>query len=126
MIAVWRADHHLGTLAQQVKAPPLRYHAYRDHHHIAGKPVKARGKPGNVAWYTLEIYLPTLLYGIIMDGWLLCDTAGTTEANYTDKYLPSDLAGSADILTRIRAFRDERDSAHGGSEFDTSQCQHGL
>lgn len=99
-----------------MKAPPLRYHAYRDHHHIAGKPVKARGKPGNVAWYTLEIYLPTLLYGIIMDGWLLCDTAGTTEANYTDKYLPSDLAGSADILTRIRALRDERDSAHGGSD----------
>ena len=122
---MWLADHHLGTLAQQVKAPPLRHRAYRAQHHqehiTAGKPVKARGKPGNVAWYTLEIYLPTLLYGIIVDGWLLCtaQAAGKPDSclqTYADKFIPSDLDGCPDLLERIRAMRSERERAHTGSE----------
>lgn len=78
--------------------------------------MKARGKPGNVAWYTLECYLPTLLYGIIMDGWLLCNADGTTVANYADKFLPSDLAECPSILARIRALQADRDQAHDGSD----------
>eukprot|EP00924_Labyrinthula_sp_SR-Ha-C_P009121 snap_masked-scaffold_2-processed-gene-13.0-mRNA-1 protein AED:1.00 eAED:1.00 QI:0/-1/0/0/-1/1/1/0/658 len=36
-------------------------------------PVKARGIPKNILWYTLEVYIPTFIFGCILDSWI---TAG--------------------------------------------------
>jgi len=35
-----------------------------------GRVIKARSLPSNPAKYTLELYMPTLFYGIIMDKWI--------------------------------------------------------
>lgn len=48
--------------------------------------VKARSQPFNVAKYTLEIYMPTLMYGILMDAWVNNHTS-----SYLLKYKPTDI-----------------------------------
>jgi hypothetical protein len=51
--------------------------------------IKARSLPNNPAKYTLELYMPTLFYGIIMDKWLLGSDFGFL-AKYP-QHLDSDL-----------------------------------
>jgi hypothetical protein len=47
----------------------------------AGNPVKARSLPGSVAWYTLEHYMPTLLYGCVLNAFVRGDPAGGGEGD---------------------------------------------
>eukprot|EP00930_Biecheleria_cincta_P010450 TRINITY_DN11257_c0_g1_i1.p1 TRINITY_DN11257_c0_g1~~TRINITY_DN11257_c0_g1_i1.p1 ORF type:complete len:722 (+),score=105.93 TRINITY_DN11257_c0_g1_i1:37-2166(+) len=63
---MWIDDHILDKTAQEV------LHVKRhDSPADAGtaEVVKARSHPKNVAKHTLENYMPTLMYGIIMDAW---------------------------------------------------------
>jgi len=62
------------------------------------KVVKARAQPKNPAKYTLELYMPTLMYGILMDVWV----NNRTDA-YLLKYHPEDLPSDlADNLVSLK------------------------
>jgi len=64
---MWVDDHLLDKMAQEVMGT-------KRHPRPAGvgtaTVVKARDVPRNVAKYTLELYMPTLTYGIVMDKWV--------------------------------------------------------
>lgn len=56
-----------------------------------GRVIKARSLPGNPAKYTLELYMPTLFYGIILDKWIL-PSKFSFLAKYPQHMPDSDLA----------------------------------
>jgi len=78
---MWIDDHCLGRSAADIGGT-----THCDTTQGKGNVVKARSKPGNCAWYTLEVYMPTLLYGCIMDAWI-----NNSEDAYLLKCLPEDL-----------------------------------
>jgi len=70
------------------------------------KVIKARAQPSNPAKFTLEIYMPTLLYGILMDVWV---------NNHTDAYLlkyhPEDLP--SDLADKLASLKPDDGIAQG-------------
>jgi len=86
---MWIDDHLLDRLTQEVDGNKRRP---RPEGVGQARVVKAREPPRNVAKYTLEVGMPTLLYGIIMDAWVNNQPDG-----YLLKYEPADLAGNPQI-----------------------------
>ena len=73
---MWIDDYLRDTFTKELKRPTRC--SYQEM--LALKPrfgdgqvVKGRGMPSNVAWYTLELYLPTLLWGMVMDSFISAD-----------------------------------------------------
>jgi len=90
---MWIDDHLLDKTVQEVMGT-------KKHPRPAGggqaKVVKARAQPSNIAKYTLEIYMPTLMYGVLMDVWM-----NREQDYYLLKYNPEDLPSN--LLTRRAA-----------------------
>lgn len=70
---MWIDDDIMVRLISHLKRiKPVSY-GPKDTHFSAGSVEKDRGAAKNVAFYTLEIYMPTLVFGTIMDSWLCSD-----------------------------------------------------
>eukprot|EP00300_Choanocystis_sp_HF-7_P011219 c17362_g1_i2.p1 GENE.c17362_g1_i2~~c17362_g1_i2.p1 ORF type:complete len:730 (+),score=158.40 c17362_g1_i2:29-2191(+) len=102
---MWIDDQLLVTFAREVKNPPARS-VPEGFNWYSGNPVKARTLPENPAFYTLEIYLPTLLYGCIFNSWLLTEGKNrkVQTHHYLLKYDPAELEGKpAHVAELLRA-----------------------
>lgn len=88
---MWIDDHIFDRLTQELSGTKKRPRPQRVG---TARVVKARSQPKNLAKYTLEIYMPTLTYGIFMDAWVNNHTS-----SYLLKYAPMDIPKS-DALTR--------------------------
>jgi len=86
---MWIDDHLLDRLTQEVDGNKRRP---RPEGVGQARVVKARDPPHNVAKHTLEVDIPTLLYGIVMDAWVNNQPDG-----YLLKYGPADLAGNPKV-----------------------------
>jgi hypothetical protein len=101
---MWVDDYLLNQRAQeifgtrQVPLPPNLGEA---------RVIKARSLPNNPAKFTLELYMPTLFYGIIMDKWLLASPFG-----FLAKY-PQHLATSSRHSDLAKKELEEADSTEG-------------
>lgn len=90
---MWIDDHLLDKTVQEVM--DTKRHP-RPEGGGQAKVVKARAQPMNIAKYTLEIYMPTLMYGVLMDVWM-----NREQDYYLLKYNPEDLPSN--LLTRRAA-----------------------
>ncbi|CAE8608588.1 unnamed protein product [Polarella glacialis] len=79
---MWIDDHCLDRMTREIMGTKRNALPSENQARV----VKARPQPSNVAKYTLEVYMPTLLYGIIMDRWI-----NSHPDSYLLKYNPSDL-----------------------------------
>ncbi|CAE8602267.1 unnamed protein product [Polarella glacialis] len=79
---MWIDDHCLDRMTREIMGTKRNALPSENQARV----VKARPQPANVAKYTLEVYMPTLLYGIIMDRWI-----NSHPDSYLLKYNPSDL-----------------------------------
>jgi hypothetical protein len=101
---MWVDDYLLNQRAQeifgtrQVPLPPNLGEA---------RVIKARSLPNNPAKFTLELYMPTLFYGIIMDKWLLASPFG-----FLAKY-PQHLATSSKHSDLAKKELEEADATEG-------------
>lgn len=86
---MWIDDHIFDRLEQEVAGT-------KRHPRAKGvgtaRVIKARGIPKNPAKFTLEIYMPTLMYGIIVDAWVNNHTHG-----FLLKFDPQDLPDSPEL-----------------------------
>jgi hypothetical protein len=80
---MWIDDHIFDRLTQEVAGTKRRP---RPEGVGTARVVKARSQPRNLAKYTLEIYMPTLIYGIFMDAWVNNHTS-----SYLLKYRPTEI-----------------------------------
>jgi len=83
---MWIDDHLLDKMSQEVMG--TKRHP-RPQGLGTATVVKARYQPRNIAKYTLELYMPTLTYGIVMDKWV-----NAKQDSYLLKYEPAALPKS--------------------------------
>lgn len=128
---MWIDDHLFDRLTQEVTGTK-RYP--RPPGVGTARVVKARSQPFNLAKYTLEIYMPTLMYGILMDAWVNNHTS-----SYLLKYAPTDIP-KTDAIEKVygelvapkaqgpwsRAFEKVRETGNYLSDVDVQQVKKDL
>eukprot|EP00928_Gymnodinium_smaydae_P039701 TRINITY_DN27058_c0_g1_i1.p1 TRINITY_DN27058_c0_g1~~TRINITY_DN27058_c0_g1_i1.p1 ORF type:complete len:765 (-),score=170.96 TRINITY_DN27058_c0_g1_i1:372-2414(-) len=98
---MWIDDHILQGLTREVEGLPPLLSGNDSGPSTGAAVVKARERPTACAWYTLEAYLPALLFGCIMDAWI----CGGSEAHLL-KYALEDLPlEEAQLIQRWRQVR---------------------
>eukprot|EP00750_Incisomonas_marina_P026763 INCI5945.3.p1 GENE.INCI5945.3~~INCI5945.3.p1 ORF type:complete len:912 (-),score=145.95 INCI5945.3:2427-4871(-) len=119
---MWIDDHTLVSAAKAIKRPTDldRLREFRGStSNSAGNPVKWREPPCNVAWYTLEIYMPTLLWGCILDGFMTgvplrpSSEGYATGQGYLLKLPRSDIQRGADTAALLRSLSQQASHSRG-------------
>ena len=100
---MWIDDHTLVSAAKAIKRPAdldVLPEFRETGSTSAGHPVKWRAPPTNVAWYTLEMYMPTLLWGCILDAFMTSvpSEGQGGERGYLLKLHPADVAADRSLF----------------------------
>jgi len=100
---MWVDDHCLDRFIKEVMGTKRQTDRVYAPHTPPARVVKARPVPANPAKYTLEVYMPTLTYGIILDKWI-----NSAPTSYLLKYDSKDLdADLEDALETLKAANSE-------------------
>ena len=96
---MWIDDDIMVRLISHLKRVKPAYYGPEDTHFSSGHVEKHRGKASNVAWYTLEKYMPSFVFGTIFDAWLYTDE---DRFGFLEKFMPEKLAQDGVLVSAMK------------------------